>query len=136
MEPDRARRVEAIHQWDDVRAFSLRLPEAFEDFPWGAPAIKVATGSKWPPVFLGLGRRDADRIGVYVKLTESYEQALALARARPTKSSGLGQWGRLTIPLPIDDLELLYDWVDESYRNVAPQRLIAQLDRRPRPEPT
>lgn len=130
MASGRSPRVEAIHQWDEVRAVALRFPEAFEDFPWGVPAVKVATGSKWPPVFVGLGRRDADRLGVYVKLTRSYDQAMALAQAVPTSNSGLGQWGRLTVPLPIDDLEVLFDWVDESYRNVASARLVTQLDAR------
>ena len=65
---------------------------------------------------------------MYVKLTDSYEQAKALARATPVTMSGVGQWGRLTIPLPTPHLALLLDWVDESYRAVAPKRLVAQLD--------
>ena len=52
-----------------------------------------------------------------------------LAAATPTVNSGLGQFGRLTIRLPVDDLELLFDWVDESYRAVAPRRLVAELGR-------
>lgn len=118
----------AIAQWEALREFALGFPEAFEDFPWGFPVVKVGTGAKWPPVFLWLGKRDAPDHAVYVKLTESYEQAVALAGATPTTISGVGQFGRLTIALPVEDLELLFDWVDESYRNVAPKRLVAQLD--------
>lgn len=120
----------AGEQWDRVRAFALSLPAAFEDFPWGVPVVKVATGSKWPPLFLWLGPRDCDAPAVYMKLTESYEQAVKIAGAFPTAMSGVGQWGRLTIPLPVRDLDLLFDWVDESYRAVAPKRLVAVLDRR------
>lgn len=119
-----------VEQWDAVRSFALGFPSAFEDFPWGVPVVKVGTGSKWPPVFVGLGRRDAEEPAVYVKLVSSYDQAVSLAAATPTVNSGLGQFGRLTIGLPVDDLELLFDWVDESYRAVAPRRLVAELGRR------
>jgi hypothetical protein len=118
----------AVHQWDRVRQFALSFPKAFEDFPWGVPVVKVATGSKWPPLFLWLGARDAETHAVYVKLTDSYEQAVAIAGAFPTAMSGVGQWGRLTVPLPVSDEDLLFDWVDESYRNVAPKRLVALLE--------
>ncbi len=120
----------AVRQWDRIRQFALSFPNAFEDFPWGVPVIKVATGSKWPPLFLWLGARDADAHAVYVKLTDSYEQAVAIAGAFPTNMSGVGRWGRLTIPLPVIDEDLLFDWVDESYRNVAPKRLVALLNSR------
>lgn len=120
----------AVRQWDRVRQFALSFPKAFEDFPWGIPVIKVATGSKWPPLFLWLGARDADAHAVYVKLTDSYEEAVDIAGAFPTTMSGVGQWGRLTIPLPVGDDDLLLDWVDESYRNVAPKRLVALIAKR------
>jgi hypothetical protein len=120
----------AVRQWDRVREFALSFPNAFEDFPWGIPVVKVATGSKWPPLFLWLGVRDADVLAVYMKLTDSYEQAIAIAGAFPTAMSGVGQWGRLTVPLPVSDVDLLFDWVDEGYRNVAPKKYVALLDRR------
>jgi hypothetical protein len=120
----------AVRQWDRAREFALSLPNAFEDFPWGQPVVKVATGSKCPPLFLWLGARDANTHAVYVKLTTAYEQAIAVAGAFPTAMSGVGQWGRLTIPLPVSDIDLLLDWVDESYRNVAPRRFVVELDRR------
>lgn len=44
--------------------------------------------------------------------------------------SGLGQWGWLTIPLEGTDLSMLRDWIDESYRTVAPKKLITELDTR------
>ena len=118
----------AVRQWDRVRQFALSFPNAFEDFPWGVPVVKVATGSKWPPLFLWLGPRDADVHAVYVKLTDSYEEAVAIAGAMPTTMSGVGQWGRLTVPLPVTDVDLLLDWVDESYRLIAPKRLVKVLD--------
>lgn len=118
----------AVRQWDRVREFARSFPAAFEDFPWGVPVVKIATGWKWPPLFLWLGARDVDAPAVYVKLTDSYEQAVAIAGAFPTAMSGVGQWSRLTVPLPVSDVDLLFDWVDESYRNVAPKRFVAMLD--------
>jgi len=130
----------SVRKWDAVREFALSFPCATEDFPWGEPVIKVEKRSLDPPpwrkhlvhgpMFLWLGRRDAEVHAVAVKLTESYEQAVAFARAVPTTHSGLGQWGWLTVQLSAADVDLLCDWVDESYRNKAPKKLIAELDAR------
>jgi hypothetical protein len=81
-------------------------------------------------MFLWMGRRDADPPFVCVKLTTSYEEAVAVAAAERTTISGLGQWGWLTVRLPEVDVTLVCAWVEESYRNVAPKRFVAELDRR------
>lgn len=125
-------------RWDTARAFALTLPAATEDLPWGDTVIKVKTKPGVPvwrtrgegvhgPMFLWLGRRDADRPAMAVKLTRSYDAAVALAAASPTTMSGLGQWGWLTVVLEAADDHLAEDWIEESYRNVAPQRLVAQI---------
>lgn len=128
--------------WDIVRDFALGLPAAAEDFPWGEPVIKVEKRSSDPPpwrrglvhgpMFLWLGRRDAETHSLSVKLTDSYDQAVSLAQAVRTTTSGLGQWGWLTIRLSAVDVDLVCDWVEESYRNIAPKKLVAELDARSR----
>jgi hypothetical protein len=129
--------------WDDLRAFALRLPAAEEDAPWGETVIKVRRKPGVPPwrkdgtgvhgpMFLWLGRRDARAAAVCVKLTGSYDEAVHVGCAVPTTISGLGQWGWLTVPLAGIDMALARDWVEESYRNVAPTRLVAELDARRR----
>lgn len=129
----------STRRWDAIREFALGLPAAEEDFPWGEPVIKVRRKPGVPPwrkdgtgvygpMFLWLGRRDAKSHAVAVRLSDSYEQAVALAHAAPTTTSGLAAWGWLTVPLQGVDLELLCDWVDESYRAKAPKRLVAELD--------
>ncbi len=129
----------SARKWDAIREFALGLPAAEEDFPWGESVIKVRRKPGVPPwrkdgagvygpMFLWLGRRDSKAHAVAVRLRESYEQAVALAHAAPTTTSGLGQWGWLTVPLQGVDLDLLCDWVDESYRAKAPKRLVAELD--------
>ena len=120
-----------------LRTFALGLPAAEEDFPWEEPVIKVRRKPGVPPwrregvygpMFLWMGRRDADRPAIAVKLTSSYQEAIAIAGAHPTTISGLGQWGWLTVPLGTVDLAVVCDWIEESYRNVAPRRFVAELD--------
>ncbi|MGH3018344.1 MAG: MmcQ/YjbR family DNA-binding protein, partial [Gaiellaceae bacterium] len=55
--------------------------------------------------------------------------ALAIDGAEPT-GYGLGKSGWVTVPLraPGVTLDLLRDWIEESYRIVAPKRLVAELD--------
>lgn len=129
-----------IFPWDAVREFALQLPSATEDFPWGESVIKVEKRTIDPPpwrrhlvhgpMFLWLGRRDAPTPAIAVRLTTSFDQAIAVAGATPTTMSGLGQWGWLTVRLDATDLdvELVCDWVEESYRNNAPKKLVAELD--------
>ena len=106
-----------------LRSYALALPGAYEDFPWGERVIKV---NKKVFVFLG---RDED-IGFSVKLPVSADLALSLAFASPT-GYGLGKSGWVSISPPPDEippLEMLTDWIQESYRAIAPKKLIAELD--------
>ena len=66
-----------------------------------------------------------------MKLVESHAHALAIEGAEPT-GYGLGKSGWVTVPLraPGVTLDVLRDWVEESYRIVAPKRLVATLDDR------
>lgn len=109
---------------DKLRAFALSLPGAAEDHPWGEDVAKA--GGK---VFAFLGSAGARRITV--KLEESHGHALSVESAAPA-GYGLGQAGWVTVPLhaPGVSLPLLRDWIEESYRIVAPKRLVAELDAR------
>ena len=64
-----------------------------------------------------------------VKLDESHAHALAIEGAVPT-GYGLGKAGWVTVPLraPGVSIDVLRDWVEESYRIVAPKKLVAELD--------
>jgi predicted DNA-binding protein (MmcQ/YjbR family) len=109
---------------DKVREFSLSLPEASEDHPWGDDVVKV--GGK---IFVFLGGSASKRMTV--KLEESHPHALSIEGAEPS-GYGLGASGWVTVPLRADgvSIALLRDWVEESYRIVAPKRLTAVLDGR------
>jgi len=107
---------------------AARYPGATEDFPWGERVAKVNK-----KIFAFLGRDDAVGQAVSFKLPDSADHALSLPGNEPT-SHGLGKAGWVTIHLDHADcpeLELLLDWLDESYRAVAPARLLAQLEQRP-----
>jgi predicted DNA-binding protein (MmcQ/YjbR family) len=78
-------------------------------------------------IFVFLGVATTRRITV--KLDESHGHALAIEGAAPS-GYGLGKAGWVTVPLraPGVSLGLLRDWIEESYRIVAPKRLVAELD--------
>jgi predicted DNA-binding protein (MmcQ/YjbR family) len=108
---------------DKLLAFALSLPGSFEDRPWGEDVAKV-NGK----IFVFLGPSSSKRMTV--KLDESHGHALAIEGAEPT-GYGLGKSGWVTVPLraPGVGLDLLRDWIEESYRIVAPKRLVAELDK-------
>lgn len=110
-----------------LREFALGLPGAHEDFPWGDRVIKV---NKKVFVFLGTDL-EADSGGMSVKLTDSHDQALGLDGAEPT-GYGLGRAGWVSVPLRSKGVkaDVLCDWIEESYRIIAPKRLVAELDGR------
>jgi len=107
-----------------LRAFALDYPEAIEEFPWGERAIKVRK-----KVFAFML---ADGSGLYLttKLPESAPFALAHPFAKPS-GYGLGKSGWVSAffePGQRAPVDLLCEWIDESYRAIAPKTLVKQLD--------
>jgi predicted DNA-binding protein (MmcQ/YjbR family) len=111
---------------DQLRAFALDLPEAYEDFPWGEDDCVVKVNNK---IFVFLGSQESEGMGV--KLRESHEQALDVPGAAPS-GYGLGRSGWVNVPLhgDVPPLPVMADWIEESYRTIAPKRLVTDLDRR------
>ena len=105
--------------------YAVGLPEARVDHPWGEDVAKVRG-----KIFAFFGTADGDEPGMGVKLPESNAPALSQPGVTPT-GYGLGKAGwvsmRLTDEMPF---EMLRDWIDESYRAVAPKKLGASLQRR------
>jgi predicted DNA-binding protein (MmcQ/YjbR family) len=66
-----------------------------------------------------------------VKLVDSHGHALALEGGEPA-GYGLGRAGWVNVPLRTEgvSLDLLRDFIEESYRIIAPKLLVAELDRR------
>jgi predicted DNA-binding protein (MmcQ/YjbR family) len=102
--------------------YALSLPGAWEDHPWDETVAKVGKGK----VFVFFGGPEGLPC-ITVKLDESHGHALALENAQPT-GYGLGKSGWVTIPIAASDFDVLRDFIEESYRIVAPKRLVAALD--------
>jgi predicted DNA-binding protein (MmcQ/YjbR family) len=112
---------------DRILAFALSLPGAWEDNPWDEVVAKV--GKK---VFMFMGADDAD--GMSVKLVDptSHDHALSLPNAEPT-GYGLGRAGWVSLTFKgRPSVALLEEFVEESYRAIAPKKLVAELDGLPR----
>ena len=104
-----------------LRAHAMAKPEATEHFPWGERAIKVKG-----KVFLFM-YADPTKLSLSTKLPKSNGVALMLPFATPT-GYGLGKAGWVSAAFegsaapPVD---MLLDWIDESYQAVAPAKLAA-----------
>ncbi|MFL6519916.1 MAG: MmcQ/YjbR family DNA-binding protein [Chthoniobacterales bacterium] len=106
-----------------LRSHALAYPATTEAFPWGESAFKVK-GKTF--VFM---RADPNDLSFSVKLSKSRKKALALPGSEPTHY-GLGAKGWVTLrPTAKTSLDLLFSFVDESYRAIAPKRVLAELDR-------
>ena len=104
---------------------ALSYPEAWEDHPWGENVVKV--GKK---IFVFFGVPVKGRLMVGVKLPEAGEFALTQPFAEPS-GYGMGKAGWVSCTFTTADdppVGLLEDWIDESYRTVAPKKLVKQLD--------
>ena len=108
-----------------LRDYALGFPETTEAFPWGESAFKVK-GKTF--VFM---RADPNDLSFSVKLPKSRKQALAVPGSDPTHY-GLGAKSWVTLrPTAETSLELLLSFVDESYRAIAPKRVLAKLESSP-----
>jgi predicted DNA-binding protein (MmcQ/YjbR family) len=117
---------------EHLRSFALAFPGATEEFPWGESVAKVRG-----KVFVFLGRADLHELGFSVKLPHSGSDVLSMPFAKPT-GYGLGRAGWVSLRFTeADDIphELLESWIEESYRKIAPKKLIAELDAATRLQP-
>jgi predicted DNA-binding protein (MmcQ/YjbR family) len=104
-----------------LRGHALNFPETTEAFPWGESAFKVK-GKTF--VFM---RADESELSFSVKLPESRTKALALPGSEPTHY-GLGAKGWVTLrPVAKTSVTLLFSFIDESYRTIAPKRVLESL---------
>ncbi|MGQ5702586.1 MmcQ/YjbR family DNA-binding protein [Sandaracinobacteroides sp. A072] len=120
-----------------VRAQALALPGAWADNPWGAEAFKVgrrifallSSGAIAP------GQTAAANAGLslLLKLPASADFALMFNGCTPARY-GLGPHGWVEcrlMPAEAGDMpfdpDLIPGWVVESYRAVAPKRLVREL---------
>ena len=122
---------------DALRKHCLSYPEATEDFPWGHSAFKVKGKS-----FCFMSHHEGE-LSLSAKLPRSATMALSFPFAEPTHY-GLGKSGWVSATFPRGTrapVALMKDWIDESFRAIAPSKLVAALDgaapaakKKPRPK--
>jgi predicted DNA-binding protein (MmcQ/YjbR family) len=106
-----------------LQTFALSYPETREDHPWGESAFKVRG-----KVFV-IANLTKEGLHVTVKLPRSREFALEYPFTEPT-GYGLGKAGWVTAWFAAKDkppLDVLEAWIDESFRAIAPKKLVAGM---------
>jgi len=106
-----------------IRVLALSYPEVVEEFPWGDCAFKIRKKA-----FLFIGEK-SNALTFSVKLPQSGKLALDLPFTEPSKY-GLGKHGWVMAHISPDDdvsLDMIAAWLDESYRAIAPKKLVAAL---------
>jgi predicted DNA-binding protein (MmcQ/YjbR family) len=107
-----------------LRAHGLAKPEAYEEFPWGDRALKVAK-----KMFAIMSCTAENGLVLTVKLGTLSDEALQLPFTEPT-GYGLGKGGWVTARFGPSDkppVGILCDWIDDSYALVAPKKPVARL---------
>ncbi len=118
---------EASTPREHAQAYALAFPGAYAEHPWGQTVIKV---NKKVFLFVNGAIAPEDGVSLSFKLPHSGPDLLQMPFAEPM-GYGMGRHGWVTLLLMRDDhlpLSLLEDWIDESYRAVAPKRMLAELD--------
>ena len=109
----------------ELRAFGLAYPGAHTKSPWPGH-LDLAVNDK-TFAYLSI---EGEPFGISCKLPRSAEVALLLPFCKPT-AYGLGKSGWVSASFPEDKalpVEMLKEWIDESYRAQAPKKLLKQLD--------
>ena len=112
-----------------LKAFGLAYPEAHSKTPW-PEHDDLAVRNKTFAFLSAAGTP----LKISCKLPLTGQMALTLPFASPT-GYGLGSSGWVTATFGPKDtlpLDLLKDWIDESYRARAPKNLVAALPPDPR----
>jgi predicted DNA-binding protein (MmcQ/YjbR family) len=107
-----------------LRKKALTYPETYEESPWGDRVVKVKG-----KIFFFCGVHDG-ALAMSVKLPQTGRQVLKNAWAKPTPY-GLGKSGWVSASLPGGkgaSEDQIAQWIDESYRALAPKKLVKLLD--------
>ena len=112
-----------IHE--KVRAVCLAFPEATEKKTWGHPTFRVRD-----KIFASLGVAEEDDLPVMTMKAAPGEQESLLAEGHPFfYPKYVGSKGWIGIVLTDDtDWAEIDELVEESFRVIAPKRLVARLD--------
>ncbi|MFN7976062.1 MAG: MmcQ/YjbR family DNA-binding protein [Acidobacteriota bacterium] len=116
----------------ELRSFGLAYPGAHTKSPWPGH-LDLAVNDK-TFAYLSI---EGEPFSISCKLPTSCEAALGLPFTTPT-AYGLGKSGWVTAQFPegtAPPVDLLKEWIDESYRAQAPRKLVAALGAARAPAP-
>jgi hypothetical protein len=109
----------------ELRAFGLAYPGAHTKSPWPGH-LDLAVNDK-TFAYLSL---EGEPFGISCKLPKSSQIALLLPFCTPTPY-GLGKSGWVSAKFPdgkLPSVDMLKEWIDESYRAQAPKKFVKQLE--------
>jgi predicted DNA-binding protein (MmcQ/YjbR family) len=109
----------------ELRAFGLAYPGAHTKSPWPGH-LDLAVNDK-TFAYLSI---EGEPFSISCKLPESCEVALMLPFCKPT-AYGLGKSGWVSASFPenkVPSVDMLKQWIDESYRAQAPKKFLKQLE--------
>lgn len=110
---------------DPVRALAAAYPEAEKAFLFGDHEVYRVRKK----VFLWLGAGERGGGYVSVKLKDTQSLALLLPFVTPS-AYGMAKWGWISADFPPGKLplQMISEWIAESYRHTAPKKLVALVD--------
>ena len=108
-----------------VRKICLAFPETSEKLAWGHPTFRVRD-----KIFATIGVNADDKVVTMTTKPPPGEQEVLLAEGAPfffPKYVGVRGWIGFVVNSQ-SDWKLVAEMVEDSYREIAPKRLVAQLD--------
>lgn len=105
------------------------LPGTEEDWPWGSIHCKVAG-----KIFVGWGRHDDGTMSVGLRTSLALQSVLVESDPRFSIAKYSGKYGGIDMRLDKKpDWAEVEEFIVESYRIVAPKKLVKELDARGAP---
>lgn len=111
---------------DRLLEIVLRLPGAYEDRPWGSVHCKVAG-----KIFVGWGRHDDGEMEIGFRVDKELQSMLVASDPRFKIAKYVGQYGGVDMRIgPKPNWDEVEHFIVESYRIIAPKKLVKELDAR------
>lgn len=112
---------------DRLLAITLKLPGAYEDWPWGSIHCKVDG-----KIFVGWSRDDDGEMWIGIRTTLDKQAILVESDPRFSIAKYVGKYGGIDMKLGAKpDWAEVEDFIVESYRLIAPKKRLAELDGQP-----
>ena len=112
---------------DRLLAITLKLPGAYEDWPWGSIHCKVDG-----KIFVGWGRDDDGEMCIGIRTTLDKQTILVESDPRFSIAKYVGKYGGIDMKLgKKPDWSEVEDFIVESYRLIAPKKRLKELDGEP-----